>query len=651
MEPDHLGKYEIRGILGRGATGIVYEAYDPVIARRVAIKTVVLPDRDDTETKDDLERFRREAQAAGRLNHPNIVGVYDYGETEELAYIVMEYVEGITLKPALDKGERFTVPEVVLIMTALLEGLAYSHANGVIHRDIKPANVMLTRDHKIKLADFGVARIESSNLTQAGTMIGTPTYMSPEQFTGHPADARTDIYSAGVLLYQMLTGEKPFEGGITAIMHKVLSVEPPAPSALSPAVPPALDDVVLKAMAKSPETRFQTASAFAAALNEAALPPPSDAGLSVNAAPALLAPLSIPLSGPPSLPPSLPPLGPASPEALGESDPEMARPEAASAAPSSARRGRSGILLGGAIIIAAAILLAFAINSLLRWQSVTSPMVMRQAGGASSAAKPLVFSLNRIKTRLAAAAAPVSCTLLHADVTAQAARVAGLAGHGRIPALQAALRVLPVPVHLAVERFGGPFCPALNTVRPYAAMFAGEKDRLGLGLVNGKTILVDGQLIMPQLHMPLYPTYLEVDYLSHDGSVFHLYPTPSDPQAVQPAGGMLVLGNPKSAASGLTDSWVAGPPYGRDMILAVATSKPLFSADRLQAEPDAVYLAALRDALRRVRMAGGKISVAAILLKAVAAADAPKMDFGMPQTATGSPLRPPPQTVPAAPAK
>ena len=622
----------MRGILGKGASGIVYEAYDPVIARRVAIKTVVLPDRDDTETSDDLARFRREAQAAGRLNHPNIVGVYDYGETELLAYIVMEFVEGITLKQALDKGERFTVPDVLHIITALLDGLAYSHANGVTHRDIKPANVMLTRDHKIKLADFGVARIESSSLTQAGTMIGTPTYMSPEQFTGHPADARTDIYAAGVLLYQLLTGEKPFEGGITAIMHKVLSVEPPPPSALSPAVPPALDEIVLKAMAKQPEARFQTASAFATALNEAALPPPADAEPPMIAASA----------APPPLAPPEPTVPAVLPEAL---------PEAGPAAPGSARRGRGGIVFGGAILIAAAILLAVAINSLLRWQSSGSPVVTKQAGAASSASKPLVFSLNRIKARLAAAAAPVSCTLLHAGVTAQVARVTGLAGHGRMPALQAALRALPVPVRLAVEQVGDPYCPALDTLRPYEALFDTEKDRLGLGLVNGMTTLVDGQLIMPQLHMPLYPSYLEVDYIAHDGSVFHLYPTPSDPQAVQPASGMLVLGNPKTTASGLSDGWVAGPPYGRDMILAIATSTPLFSADRLQSEPDAVYIKALRDALRRVRKARGKISVAAILIKTVAASDAPKVDFSTPAAATGSLSLPPPRTVPAAPAK
>jgi predicted Ser/Thr protein kinase len=605
MEPDHLGKYELRGILGKGATGVVYEAYDPVIERRVAIKTVVLPDHGDAETSDDLARFRREAQAAGRLNHPNIVGVYDYGESELLAFIVMEFVEGVTLKPALEQGERFSIADTVLIMTALLDGLAYSHANGVIHRDIKPANVMLTHDRKIKLADFGVARIESSSLTQAGTMIGTPSYMSPEQFTGHPADARTDLYAAGVLLYQLLTGEKPFEGGISVIMHKVLNVEPPPPSALSPAVPPALDSVVQKAMAKRPEARFATATEFAAALNEAMAQLDVATATMPEADPAVPAPVPVPI-----------------------------------------RRGRGGIWTGGAIAVFAALILALAVNGLLRWQSSGSSPASAPAAGAASGSKPLVFSLRRIKARIAAAAAPVSCTLLHGKMTARAARLSGLAGQGQIPALQAALRPMPVPVHLKAEQFNGPYCPVLDTVRPYAALFTPARDRLQLGLVNETTTLVDGQLIMPQLRLPDYASYLEVDYFTHGGSVFHLYPTPAAPQAVQPASGLLVLGNPKTGGA----NWVAGPPHGTDMILAIATSLPLFSADRLQSEPDQPYLAALRAALRRVRAAKGKISVSVILLKTVAASDAPTIVFGgKPVTETRPP--PPPRTALAAPAK
>src|ERR1700739_1849241 len=266
-----LGKYEIKRTLGRGAMGTVYEGWDPIIARRVAIKTVKLPDNsDDAETEEALARFRREAQAAGRLIHPNIVGVFDYGETNDLAYIVMEFVDGPPLKNLLDKQERFALPDTIRVMEDLLTGLQFSHDRGVVHRDIKPANVMLTSTGQAKIADFGIARIESSSMTQAGTLLGTPAYMSPEQFMGLTVDARSDIYSSGVMLYQLLTGERPYEGGLSAIMHKALNTDPPLPSQISITCPPAFDAVVRKAMAKRPEDRFHSATEFLEALQAAA---------------------------------------------------------------------------------------------------------------------------------------------------------------------------------------------------------------------------------------------------------------------------------------------------------------------------------------------------------------------------------------------
>jgi serine/threonine-protein kinase len=269
MEDGKLGKYEIAGILGKGAMGTVYDAHDPVIDRRVAIKTLELPDAIDTEAQQELARFKREAKAAGRLTHPNIIGVFDYGETAKLAYIVMEFVDGRSLKSLLDKNERFPPTETIRIIEELLAGLQFSHDRGVVHRDIKPGNVMLTRDGQVKIADFGIARVESSSMTQAGTIMGTPAYMSPEQFMGQTVDARTDIYSVGVLLYQMLTGERPFEGSMTAIMHKVLNVAPPHPSELSVTAPESLDPVVARAIAKRPSQRYASANEFAQSLRAA----------------------------------------------------------------------------------------------------------------------------------------------------------------------------------------------------------------------------------------------------------------------------------------------------------------------------------------------------------------------------------------------
>eukprot|EP01037_Dinobryon_pediforme_P018109 gene18109-18349_t len=287
MQNERLGKYEVRGTLGKGAMGTVLDGYDAVIDRRVAIKTINLPDPNDAEAQDELARFRREAQAAGRLTHPNIVAVYDYGEDGKIAYIVMEYAPGTELKKILDKGERLPPNETVRIMEGVLAGLNYSHERGVVHRDIKPGNIILAKDGTVKIADFGIARIESSSMTQAGTVMGTPAYMSPEQFMGQTVDSRTDIYSAGVMLYQLLTGERPFEGGMTAIMHKALHSEPPKPSELSVTSPRALDAVVARAMAKRPGDRYETASAFAQAMREAmsgggiSLPPVSSSDATI----------------------------------------------------------------------------------------------------------------------------------------------------------------------------------------------------------------------------------------------------------------------------------------------------------------------------------------------------------------------------------
>ena len=273
IPPGITAKYDIRGTLGAGAMGVVYDAWDRVIERRVAIKVVRRPGGDDPEAIEAHARFRREAQAAGRLQHPNIVAVYDYGEDETAAWIVMELVEGGSLKKPLDAKDRFPIPEIVRVMTQVLDALDYSHKRGVVHRDIKPANVMLGEGGQVKLADFGIARIENSSMTQVGQVMGTPSYMAPEQLRGEPVDLRADIWAAGVLLYQLLTGAKPFEGDFVALSHRVLHTEPPPPSALSVTCPRAFDAVVAKALAKRPEDRYPSAAAFAEAIRAAAAAP------------------------------------------------------------------------------------------------------------------------------------------------------------------------------------------------------------------------------------------------------------------------------------------------------------------------------------------------------------------------------------------
>jgi serine/threonine-protein kinase len=269
---DRLGRYEIRRTLGKGAMGVVYEAHDPTIKRRVALKTIRADQLAGDDRAEVLARFRREAQAAGRLNHPNVVAIYDFDEDEGTSFIAMEYVEGRDLKSAFEHNERFGNADIVRIMAQILDALGYSHRQGVVHRDIKPGNVFLQDDGTVKVADFGIAHVDSSSLTQVGSVMGTPSFMSPEQIQGLPVDGRSDLFAAGVILYQFLTGERPFAGSSTTTMQKVLKQDPLPPSTLNVTLPPSIDAVVQKALAKRPEDRYQRAQEFADALRAALAP-------------------------------------------------------------------------------------------------------------------------------------------------------------------------------------------------------------------------------------------------------------------------------------------------------------------------------------------------------------------------------------------
>ena len=259
--PRRLGKYEIVGVLGRGGMGTVYRGYDPAIERTVALKTIR---RDCLESgvADAIARFRNEARAAGRLSHPAIVGVYEYGEDHDISFIAMEYVEGFGLKEYLHQIGVMPLADSVSVVMQLLDGLAYAHEQGVVHRDIKPSNLIITSKGKVKITDFGVARLESSELTQVGTVIGTPSYMSPEQFMGLPADARSDVFAVGVMLYELLSGQRPFTGSMESLAYRICHEEPVPPSQVHPAVPMAFERIVARALAKRPEERYPTAGAF-----------------------------------------------------------------------------------------------------------------------------------------------------------------------------------------------------------------------------------------------------------------------------------------------------------------------------------------------------------------------------------------------------
>jgi predicted Ser/Thr protein kinase len=257
MSLQTVGRYEITGELGRGAMGVVYKALDPTIGRTVALKTMRL-DVHGLDAQEMVRRFQNEARAAGVLNHPNIVTIYDAGEEDGIFYIAMEFIEGTTLQEMLTEQRVLATDEVVQLTRQICRGLDYAHSNGIVHRDIKPANIMITANGTVKIMDFGIAK-SGGQVTNTGQVLGTPNYMSPEQVKGRPLDGRSDLFSMGVILYEMMTGEKPFVGqNVTTIIYKIVNETPITPRDLDVTVHPGLSAIVTKALAKAPDDRYQT---------------------------------------------------------------------------------------------------------------------------------------------------------------------------------------------------------------------------------------------------------------------------------------------------------------------------------------------------------------------------------------------------------
>jgi eukaryotic-like serine/threonine-protein kinase len=289
-----LGRYDLVRVLGKGAMGIVYEGRDPNLERRVAIKTVKVENLSEEAAAEYEARFRTEARSAARLQHPNIVSVYDSDRDGDIAFLVMEYIQGDDLKYHLDKGIRYSLEQSLKMIRDLLSALDYAHKQGIVHRDIKPANLLIEPGGRVKLTDFGVARIQDSGeaTRTQGSMVGTLKYMSPEQVQGQKIDSRADLFSVGVVLYQLLTDKRPFDGDNDfSIIHQIIGHTPAPPSSFNARLPPAIDAVVARALAKDREQRFATARDFAAALQsairraeDATVVPPADPSRKIEAA-------------------------------------------------------------------------------------------------------------------------------------------------------------------------------------------------------------------------------------------------------------------------------------------------------------------------------------------------------------------------------
>jgi serine/threonine-protein kinase len=343
MIPEKFGRYEVQGELGDGAMGRVYRAFDPIVRRAVAVKTIKSEYLTKDEAPEYLRRFRREAQAAGVLNHPSIVSIFDVGEN----YLVMELLEGRTLQAALLERGKLEPAEALRILTPVAEGLDHAHRAGILHRDIKPANIMVLPDGRAKLMDFGVAHVETSTsvMTTAGQIFGSPSYMSPEQVSGSEVDSRSDLYSLAVVAYEVMTGQRPFQGtSLTSIIYKVMSEVPAPPRQWNSALPARYDDVFERALAKDPKRRYATGMEFLSALDQKEF----DVALSsaVEAAPAPPAPAAKPTAAAPSAQTTATVAG----DAIAA---RLARDAASRAAP-----GKGSRLWLGAIGVAAALVLA-----------------------------------------------------------------------------------------------------------------------------------------------------------------------------------------------------------------------------------------------------------------------------------------------------
>jgi len=267
--PEKFGRYEVVGVLGRGSMGMVYKARDPVIGRLVAIKAIPETFGLEADKREEyIKRLQREAITAGRLQHPNIVTIHDVGESEVGPYIAMEFLDGITLREVIVSGKTLSLTQLIEFIRQVADGLDYAHSKAVIHRDIKPANLMIV-ENMVKIMDLGIARLPVSDLTKEGKLVGSPSYMSPEQLQGQPLDGRSDLFSLAVVMYQAITGYKPFPGeDVHEISYKIVYGEIEHPSRLNPALPEAFDHLMIKALAKKPEDRFQSGQELFQALRE-----------------------------------------------------------------------------------------------------------------------------------------------------------------------------------------------------------------------------------------------------------------------------------------------------------------------------------------------------------------------------------------------
>ena len=567
-ELEKLGRYRIEAVLGKGAMGVVYKAYDPDLRQSVAIKTIrkEILDQDHAIDSILLERFKNEVIAGRRLmKHRNIVGTYEFGQEQEICFIVMEYVEGKPLKDYLDKGHRFTLKEVMNFMRQLLDALQFAHEQGIVHRDIKPANIMLTPHGQIQITDFGIAKIDSASMTKTGTVMGTPSYMSPEQCLGQHVDARTDIFSAGVVLYQLLTGENPFVGSSAmTTMHKVLNITPINPSQFNVHISKIFDRIMQKALAKRPDARFQSAREFAQALQSVVI---QEQEKSAETAEDEATVLEVEV---PKAPPK----------------PEK-KPKPAQEQPAPWRPGKLGIL-GIALTIALGVIGAVVL---------VPPEPPKQQTALTPKEPELLTSptppLDRAK--LDALLSGFTCARLQADFDPDRILIRGHLQPEDLPKLKQRLAEIPgLPkVIYEITALTWPYCELVEILFPLKQL--NQEQRLGLEITpyqHPSHYVVEENLVLAYT-IPSYNSYIYIDYYQLDGGVIHLFPNGMGLNKPVTAKTRHILGDTAKDQK----QWQIHSPFGTEMIVIIASSTPLFDQPRPELEQAKDYLSALRKAI------------------------------------------------------
>jgi serine/threonine-protein kinase len=536
--PEKLGKYKIVAVLGEGSMGIVYKAIDPDIQEYVALKTIHKKLLEGKDRAVILQRFINEVKAGRLLRHPNIVAMYDYQEDEDTCFLVMEYIEGTTLKETIQEHPDLGKEEICRIMSQLLDGLQEAHKQGVVHRDIKPENLILKEDGDVRIADFGVARLDSSTMTTDGSILGSPSYMSPEQCMGKQVDARSDLFSAGVVLYQLLTGEKPFSGmAFMETMQQILHVQPAMPSTRNPVLESEWDAVVNKALAKHVDDRFQTATDFKQALTKI----------------------------------------------VGHQfvDRRELKPS------------RWLQWLGLSLIIA---VLAggywWATQPKKLVKDNQSPVVTTTPISKVEADNTVSMDqqLNQLLTKY-------ECDELSYTIDVDdAISVSGYVSEDQNEALKSALSRLSAKFNQQIDNKLIPLlalnCEALSILQPFVEKNKVQKHGLQIEASQHSSVYVQGERPVFEVITPDFAGYLYVDYFMADGKVFHLLPTNIDSQSQFEAQQQVLIGN-----NGTSRQWQIVKPYGKEIMSVIVSDLPLFVGETNDIEASETYLSKLRLAL------------------------------------------------------